>query len=72
MRSYGGFCVAGIVIRFWKWKNGRPGMLCQSYVVYLVVKPGANLAVPSDEKPTLARVDTVLGKVVDFDFLKFL
>jgi len=47
-------------------------MLCQPYVVYLVVKPGANLAVSSNEKPTLARVDTVLGKVVDFDFLKFL
>ena len=69
MRSYGGSCVAGIVIRSWRWRSGRPGILRQSGAVYLVVKADVDLAVSANEEPALARVDTVLGEVIDFNFL---
>lgn len=69
MRSYEGSCVAGIVIRSWRWRNGRPRTLRQPGAIYLVVRADVDLAVSANEEPALARVDTELGEVVDFNFL---
>ena len=69
MRSYGGSCVAEIVIRFWRWRNGTPVIFGQPSGVWVVLKADADLAVSSDKKPTLAGVNPELGEVVDFDFL---
>jgi hypothetical protein len=69
MRSYEGSCVAGIVIRSWRWRNGRPGIVVQLGIVRLGARARADLAVSSNEKPPFAGVDTELGKVIDFNFL---
>ena len=69
MKSFEGSCVAGIAIRSWRWRSGRPAILRQPDIVYLVVTTDIDLAVSANEEPALAGVDTELGEVVDFDFL---